>query len=103
MGRADVTDMTAGHLGPQAISTTVKVALSTTTATSALLPPGLYEAYCATKWQRQQGGSTITATTDCMPVGAGERWRFAVTGASDGYMAGILASGTDTLYLQKIG
>ena len=95
---------TDGHLGPQYLTSPVSVSLSTTTARSTpVLAAGLYELECDEDCFFLQGGSTVTAALTDVPLAATATKRFVVTTASNGYVAGILASGTATLTITKIG
>lgn len=77
----------------------VVVSLSITTARSTLLPNGTYYFTATAACFFLQGGVAVDATTSSNYLPAGAVFTLRVTGAADGYVAGILASGTASLYL----
>lgn len=78
------------------------VSLTTSTARSAALTRGLYIITCGQNCTWLQGGSTVEATANHRRLWANTyRWLY-VHGTEDAYVAGILASGTATLSIEKI-
>lgn len=81
----------------------VRVSLATTTARSALLPPGNYQVTCDVDCFILQGGSAVDAVLATSNVLWSKGYiKVRVGDASDGYIAGILASGTGTLHILKV-
>lgn len=79
----------------------VIVSLSTTTARSTLLPNGVYYITADVACLFLQGGVAVDALTTSNYLPAGAVFTARVTGAADGYIAGILASGTGNLYIMS--
>jgi hypothetical protein len=93
----------ADALRGQLLEDEVKVSLTTTTARSAILVLGaVYVMTCDTDCFIKQGGSAVDAATATSSVlYARERMRIKVVDATNAYVAGIVASGTATLRLQR--
>lgn len=90
---------------PRFVNATVTVSLSSVTATSAKLTPGWWRVWCTELCFLRQGGSTVTAATaTATPLGSQQETYIYVSDdrtGTDAYIAGILSSGTATLYLTK--
>lgn len=80
----------------------VRVALSTSTNRSTLLPPGNYKISSDVDCTFLQGGSAVTAATTSRPCWAKTYLPLRVSSSADGYVAGIVATGTGTLYIMDV-
>lgn len=78
-----------------------RVSLTTSTARSTLLDPGVYAVTCDADAFILQGGSGVNATTTSVPIWSKTYITVFVNDANDGYIAGILSSGTATLHIVK--
>lgn len=77
-----------------------QVSLSGVTARSTQLTPGWYILSCTEAGFVKAGGSGVNAATTDFPLQADIEYPLFVSGSSDDYVAGILASGTATLSIQ---
>jgi hypothetical protein len=90
---------------PGARFATVTVSLSTSTArTAAALDPGWYRVWCDQKVFIRQGGAAIEATAAAGTPIAAELPDYIFVSSMvgvDDWVAGILSTGTGTLYLTR--
>lgn len=81
----------------------VRVSLTTMTARSTLLAPGNYQVTCDVDCFILQGGSAVDAVLASSNVLWSKGYvKIRVSDATDGYIAGILASSTGTLHILKV-
>lgn len=100
--RVPAVDAEFAALSPRLTGTVVTVSLTDSTARSTQLPVGSYALCCATACFVLQGGDDVEAAATDYLIPAGTWVYFGVTGDSDDYLAGILASGSDTLHLMPV-
>lgn len=84
-----------------------RVAMSVTTAPSAVLTPGKLYVVCAdVVWHMKQGrfsATQVTATTNDLPLGAYEKiYVWCSETDLDDCVAGILPSGTGNMYVKEV-
>lgn len=107
--KVNINKATYAALCKQFLEDTVKVSLSTSTAKNTTpLPNGRYRLISDSNCFVKQGGSSVTAATDgtsaYLPANyIDEFWVAASSDGYDGYMAGILVSGTGSLYMTRQG
>jgi len=84
------------------LTASTTVSLSTTTAKSSQLLRGLYWVSASADCFFLQGPTAVTATTSSVPLWAKTWVRVHVEDSTlEGFIAGITASGTATLYIVK--
>lgn len=91
-------------LAARATGTVQRLALSTSSAASTVLSRGVYRLMASVDCFIKQGGSSVAATTTAsiwLPQRT-ERW-VVVNDTTDGYVAGITASGSGYLYIEAVG
>jgi len=91
-----------GALNQQLSSAPTTVSLSTTTATSAALGIGRHRVISTVDCYVRQGASTVVSTSSMswLPAGVID-YIFVSAPTTDGYLAGITASGTGTLFITR--
>ena len=92
---------------PKWTQATATVSLSTTTARSSQLTPGEYYVQATAAWFMKQGGDAVEAVAaTSLPVQANEKVLVTVGFPADddteAFIAGILASGTATMYISPV-
>lgn len=100
----DDLKMTGYEYGRRLLISPVLVALSGTSARNvATLPVGRYKLKSSVNCSVKQGDGTVTATTSDYPMAAGEESRtLLVTGAADGYFAGITGGASGSLFIKDV-
>ena len=104
MSAGHLTDLERAVVGAQLMGAPTKVSLSNSTATSTQLSKGVYEVISDSDCFVLQGASTVTAATATsrfLPANTA-RLMAVVDGTTDAYVAGIVSSGTGTLYIQAL-
>jgi hypothetical protein len=104
MAITDFTDAQYKSLCPVYTAAPTEVSLSTTTAVNGTaLAAGWYMIQCDADCYIKQGAAAQTATANDWRLPANQAYPMSVDGASTGYLAGIVASGTATLQILKVG
>jgi len=98
MPAGDRIDAEYSLLNGQATAAPQKLSMTGSSVRSTELAPGLYEVVSTVTGNILQGGSAVTATAGSQYIVADRPRLIFVTGASDGFVAGIIASGS--LYIQ---
>lgn len=96
-------DLERGRLAQKNTDAAVKVTLSNVSNVSAALDPGLYIITAADDCFFMQGPSNVTAAAATGRVLHGRSYReLYVSNSLDTYVAGIVATGTGTLSIERI-